>query len=600
MAGKISLKTFLVAFSLFWVLSACRGPVDIQVFLEDPEVQEIIEILKETVDIAIDSPSYLVAGNKRINGLKSDKYYLIESEKDEGDTLVGSASNYPKYVYGSGQTDVDLSKITRVSGGSIVNLINNHTYKVKEAEACTGSFSYQVDSTTPVPVNADSSGKITIPASLGTISLVGLTPAYNGYEVMAVAVSPASLPITTFSTTKNIGTGLGDVSSFVLEGSSTTVDYVFAKTSPTIEFKVLRVVIGASVVEIDTANSDPGLSGGNGTISGLVVGKYYKVEEVESDSVVPNSCQFVKTNGTLGDLGTIGKVIGTTITGLTNGKTYRVKSALPYPNGSIKYFKLDDTTPKTASVTSGAVTISESRASCYFDVSTTITATKYYEVMKNKISGAGASWTSERTSAYKKTGTGTTVTTITASDYQKFNTGLDIGIFEFDTAVSGMTSFIPNFLNNMSILNLPDVDSVNDYVFVEYQPAAVDPADVVSADFYVLTVTVNSGAGDGSITITPPVTPTEQKPALTYDSGVTIATGDRITISLADSLAKRTITASASCDWYYNNNTTSISTGTTITVGTSPLNAAGTYTIMAEKTVGVMVYSTWFVLEITP
>jgi len=191
-------------------------------------------------------------------------------------------------------------------------------------------------------------------------------------------------------------------------------------------------------------DSDTGLEAGDRKITKLTSGKYYKIEEVETDDkgdvtkVV--ATYFVKARGAFdGTLGEIGKLSGTVITGLTNDTTYRVKPAIAYTNPlnseKIDYFALSDTSLKSAPVANGEVTIPESRGNCFFDLSKTIDAAKYYEVMRvSATANETGGWQKERTSAYRNSNPA--VTDINSSDYWntyvKFNSTLDIGIFEHD------------------------------------------------------------------------------------------------------------------------------------------------------------------------
>jgi len=249
MAGKISFKTtvYVLLFScsfIIMILSACMSPVDIDEFVKDERVDEIINVNKgNVVYLSIDSDNGLVAGNNKVTGLKNDKYYVIESEKDENNSNVATPV-YPRYVYGPGLSNNELYFVNRVSGGSIINLKNYHTYKVRGAREFTGTVT--VTNGTPATSNITNGTITIIPSSpTATITLGGLYSQYDGYEVMAVAVSPATLSSTTFNDTKTISSSL---QSFPLEGKNTTVDYVFAKTTGTtiktlVDFKVLKVII---------------------------------------------------------------------------------------------------------------------------------------------------------------------------------------------------------------------------------------------------------------------------------------------------------------------------------------------------------------------
>jgi len=349
-------------------------------------------------------------------------------------------------------------------------------------------------------------------------------------------------------------------------------------------------------VKIDTVNSDSGLTAGNRKINGIKAGLYYKIEEIEDGKVV--GINFVKANGSISDeLKDIRKISsGTTaITGLINDVMYRVKSAQAYPNDIIQYFKLDDTSPKSATVASGTVTISESRSPCYFDVSLTIDVNKFYDVINVGI------WTDHaRTSAKRLTSgsVGDSLSNIDDINYERHTPSLpNIGIFQHRTGVT----VTPSILNGKSIMELPaNPPSVNNYVFVE------DIADGSTKDFYYLTVNVNKSDNNGNITITPPASPTNEPITLTY-SGGNISEGQRINILWNDSnVANRTIavtntnTTACTYTWYKDESaTTQSSTGNTITINsTTGLTSVGIYKITVEVTIGGVDYSKWFILEI--
>jgi len=365
-----------------------------------------------------------------------------------------------------------------------------------------------------------------------------------------------------------------------------------------------------------TSDSDKGLIAGNCKISGLIPGKYYKIEVIENKvTLEPN---FVTANGTTSeDLKDIRKVgNGVVITGLTNDVTYRVKSATAYPNGRIYYFALKETatTPlmPPATVTGGAVTILESRQNCYFQVSPTIDAIKYYDVMQIRTKGTEGTegWTQAHTSAYRKGPATGTINSINSNDYEKFGP-YDIGIYQYaNTGVKPPASFtvdVPSFLNNTSIMELPKVNTVNDYVFVEYYaPDDTKPKDVITRDFYVLTVTVNPAPthGNGDIEITPPDKPTYETITLNPNP-----TGNNIIpISRGAALADRTITVTtigSLYKWFYDDNKPisdipTIDNSSENTIVIDSMTPLKNYSITVEVTVGNVIYSKWFILKITP
>jgi hypothetical protein len=238
------------------VLGACIKPVDVETFLNNEKVKDIIESTKVAVIVDNQTEDNLIGRDRRIEGLNPDKYYMVEKETDADGILV--PGTYPKYVTEHpifpttpGQLIDDLGFITRINGGKIIGLTNNNTYTVRAATAFLDDtpFTYTDSgggSNQPITVT---NGAITISAPTGNLTLdltSQLTLGIN-YEIMAVAAPSATPKWDDFST------GNGDTSverdnwsSLPLEGAGTTVDYVIVKTSTPLEFKVLRVVIGPS------------------------------------------------------------------------------------------------------------------------------------------------------------------------------------------------------------------------------------------------------------------------------------------------------------------------------------------------------------------
>jgi len=365
---------------------------------------------------------------------------------------------------------------------------------------------------------------------------------------------------------------------------------------------------------------------GDGKITGIIPGKYYKVEELDEDGNMEH-IYYVTGSGTpSADLKDIRKIPDTvnSITGLTNDVTYMVKSADFYTNPEgIKYFVLTESTPApskpAATVTSGAVTIRENRMStsqkCWFNLtaatSPKISSTGDYEVMKINISGDSSStWQDGYTSAYRKTGNGLDgdsspagsgpVSSITPAvddtSYKPFRGLLHIGIYQFRTDKYNVTS--PSFLNGMSIMELPAQNTETDYIFVEF----INNGNTIS-NFYVLTVKVRPPGGYGTITITPPVKPNNETITLTYSAG-NIDDGQRITILLSDMnktiAVTNTDTTACTYKWYKDEDSTPQSwSGSSIIISsTAGLTGTGIYKITVEVTIGGVDYSKWFILEI--
>jgi hypothetical protein len=247
MSEKVSFKTILVISlilsGIVLILGACMDPVNIDSFLNDPEVGKIIE--KNSEHVILDAATktaypYLNEGNKRITGLALDQYYMIESVKNEN--FVEQLTK-PKYVYDSGLSDDKLLMIERVKGGNITGLTNGYIYKIRETASFTGSVVVTGAGTAEGAVSEGGVIKIN-PTGTGDINIAC---SKSGYIVMAVAVDPPSLSIST----PFIDGELPGAGPFKLEGAGTKVDYVFVKEASPIDFIVLRVEVGLITVNKD-------------------------------------------------------------------------------------------------------------------------------------------------------------------------------------------------------------------------------------------------------------------------------------------------------------------------------------------------------------
>jgi len=175
---------------------------------------------------------------------------MVEKEVDEKNATVTPASPYPKYVtdyqgIGPGGLIRDLGVITRISGGSINNLVDFHTYTVRAAVPFdNGPLTYTDGSGTAV--KQITGGTVSIGEINGKGSL-DLSTVINGeYEVIAVSVDASKINSWN-STSKTIS----DWSSFALEGAGTEIDYVFVKENTPSVFKMLNVKIETASSTID-------------------------------------------------------------------------------------------------------------------------------------------------------------------------------------------------------------------------------------------------------------------------------------------------------------------------------------------------------------
>jgi len=230
------------------ILGACVKPVDVKPFLEDETVQDFLESTKETVKVDNQTGDGLKGVKGKIEGLKNDKYYMVEKEHDRNGNSVDESS-YPMYVTdypgaGPGGLHGDLGLITRISGGSINNLTDFHTYTVRSAQPfADGDLTYTDGNGTVTKQITGGVVNIERISGTGTLDLSVLT---GTYEVIAVSAD-GSLNSWTYDSRP-----ISRWDSFELEGANTEIDYVFVKENTPSDFRVLRVKIGPS--------SHPGIS----------------------------------------------------------------------------------------------------------------------------------------------------------------------------------------------------------------------------------------------------------------------------------------------------------------------------------------------------
>jgi len=367
MAGKISFKTtvysliLLFSYSLIpMIFSACMNPINITAFLEDPHIQEIItevtnpvnkeppkeepkvKVLDETED------GGLTGGNRKIEGLKAGKYYMVTKELDENGSPVNE-SDYPKFVtenplFDKGQLVADLENITIINGGSITVLQNSHTYTVKSATAFPNNTSFTCSGGGITSANVDNNGKLTIIPTTsivaGDISLTGLSPTYNDCQVMAVAVTPAT-PLSGWPKTISSTT-----TSFPLGGQGSTVDYIFYKPGTTPVFKVLTVEVKAPVT--------------NGTANITITFPIDEKANVTGTTTITRSAFFGGTTITLtldnADWGTISwKINDNTITGTPISNVNKTGDQLTINNSAtfVEFFAANEVNVNVSSSISG-------------------------------------------------------------------------------------------------------------------------------------------------------------------------------------------------------------------------------------------------------
>jgi hypothetical protein len=233
------LKTLLCA--LFCALgivclSGCVDPVDLEAFVQDEDVLDIIEKATGIVNVSHDSDPGLEAGNKKITGLGPDKYYMVEEWDENG----GAVS--VQFVSPGGERSEILTGIGVVSGGEITGLTNYYNYRVRAAKTLPGDVTYNSFSPPGSDATAtNTGGVIELPGPESGYHIYTFTPPpppYPPYDVVEISVSPVRPVVPALLTPA------GEIYTWI--GGGEVKDYVFvAKTMTgelmTNEFYVLKV-----------------------------------------------------------------------------------------------------------------------------------------------------------------------------------------------------------------------------------------------------------------------------------------------------------------------------------------------------------------------
>jgi len=239
--------TLIIATAL--VLYACLEPESMDFFLKNDDVKDFIKKINETVLIDDQTGDNLTAGYKKITGLKNDKYYMVEIlDVDE----KPFNPNMYRFVSSDGQLSSAIENIGFVSGGSIINLINEYKYIIWSASILEGEMKlYDIENETKLPtatektVTADESGlSLRVPEENYYLNL---DPFIKGGDF---AISPI-LPIDP-SNEKSKGEFIPGTKIIELKGEDTTTDYIFFDKNydPGDSFKVLKVKIDP-LIELD-------------------------------------------------------------------------------------------------------------------------------------------------------------------------------------------------------------------------------------------------------------------------------------------------------------------------------------------------------------
>ena len=268
---KIEKYSFFISLILILMGACIADPVDLEKFLEDEKVQEIIENGKEKVGLHPDSDSGLTATSSQITGLNADKYYIVEIFDEN---MVSQAVNY---VSKEGVLVNDLNLIGRVTEKTIINLNRNNTYLVKSAVSLLGNVTYfdlndssllANDSGTAAAI-ANGSISIKTPKNQYYLNLVPALLADGNYNIVMVSA------VNSASTVTPLNTAPDGMLVIALQEENTTTDYVIAENNDSggIEsFRVLSVVVSKNIgltfnIDLEITDSSPVLEPFTVTIS---------------------------------------------------------------------------------------------------------------------------------------------------------------------------------------------------------------------------------------------------------------------------------------------------------------------------------------------
>ncbi|WP_227863254.1 cell wall-binding repeat-containing protein, partial [Clostridioides sp. ES-S-0049-02] len=240
------------------------------------EIDVLVPAKSTEVIIGSGSVAGATAGDKEITGLTSGKIYKV--------TMDGNV----KYTKADGTLGEEADKAA-ITGTSITGLENGKTYKVEE---------YVAPAATEVIIGSGSVAG----ATAGDKKITGLTTG----KIYKVTVDGNE------KYTKADGTLGEEADKAAITGTEIT-GLENGKT-----YKVEEYVAPAATEVIIESGSVAGATAGDKKITGLTTGKIYKV-------TVDGNEKYTKADGTLGEEADKAAITGTEITGLENGKTYKVE-----------------------------------------------------------------------------------------------------------------------------------------------------------------------------------------------------------------------------------------------------------------------------------
>lgn len=232
--GKVSPKTIFYAAFCAWgvvYLGGCVEPIDLNRFVNDPEVGKIIEQGSGTVNLWPNSPPNLKRGNQEIAGLERG-YYLVEEWNNAWEPLS------LQFVSASGKRSEALTDIGMIDdSGKITGLTNDNYYRLTPAQPYPNDVYYTLLTSAVPELVRNTRGTIALPApNDGTSAVYSIIPPSTDVAPNIVEISTPSGPALAPRRSQNRGI-------ITLVDMETITDYIFFwNTEDGIGFYVLEVV----------------------------------------------------------------------------------------------------------------------------------------------------------------------------------------------------------------------------------------------------------------------------------------------------------------------------------------------------------------------
>ncbi|MCL2184551.1 MAG: hypothetical protein FWB86_01680 [Treponema sp.] len=266
-------------------MCACIEPISVKDFLENPIIEAItrIKLINETND------QNIRAGNRRIEGLNPDKYYLVEILKELEESYDPPRLRFVTATGALGGTlsdnAPDLSAIGRVSDGRVTGLSNDLTYRIWTAAPFTEEMDLYDHTDDDITTAAGLTGGLTSVVKVNAQNILNLPASSNGNYYLDLR-SVLTLPDPVDYAVKRpsidpLGNDIFIGSDLIikLEEEGTTTEYIFFdgttppdKNDPA-SFWVLTVTIGSkgelsiSLITLEIINGVPDFDQTSLTIS---------------------------------------------------------------------------------------------------------------------------------------------------------------------------------------------------------------------------------------------------------------------------------------------------------------------------------------------